>query len=220
MLEAQTLKYNFGQIFYNSKTITSVINQYEEYTNRNFSMFRYQHAFNKRWSSFLGYSYFEGWTDFSINRPYDPNIGASWGGNGASYLTVRRFSIGGGYDLVEKDWLYCMPILMMNLQKSFPTNEAEISDIIDSRTDSEIAGIVYNYPYSTTQIVPEVGFEFGVVLFKRIDVGLTISYAFGHKSFQDLTFGYTYKGIPQPTSKWYSDGTAWFSTLGIGFKLF
>lgn len=220
LLDAQTLKYNFGQIFYNSKTTTPAISQYEEYTNRNFNLFRYQHTFYKRWNAFLGYSYFEGWTDFSIDRPYDPSIGASWGGNGASYLNVHRLSVGAGYDLLKKNWIYCIPVLTLNIQRSHPTNDAELSDIIDSRTDPEIAGIIYNYPYLTTQIVPELGLEFGVVVFKRIDLGLTISHAFGHKSFQDLTFEYTYRGLPQPTAKWYSDGTAWFSTIGIGFKLF
>lgn len=216
--EAQTLKYNVGQIFYNSKTITPVISQYEEYTNRNFTLLRYQHSFDERWNAFLGYSYFEGWTDFSIHRPYYPNLGASWGGNGASYLKITRFSLGVGYDLMKKKGLYCIPTLMLNLQKSRPTNDPEISDIIDSRTDPDFAGVIYNTPYYTTQIVPELGLEFGVVIFKRVDLGLNLSYAFGHKSFQDLTFEYTYQGVPQPTAKWYSDGTAWFATLGIGFK--
>jgi hypothetical protein len=211
---AQVFSVNAGQIFYNSKTVTPVIGQYEEYTNRNVFLIGYQHHIQRNWNIFCNFSQFDGWTDFSINRPYEPALGASWAGSGASYTRVQKYGLGLGYDFLRKQRFYLSPIFAIQIQRATATNDAEILEVIDNRTDKEIQGVLFNSPHDNIQVLPEFGLKFGMLFFNRLDIGVSSSYALGHKSFQDLTFNYSPKGIQQPMAKWYSDGTAFFFHAG------
>jgi hypothetical protein len=72
--------------------------------------------------------------------------------------------------------------------------------------------------YNTAQVVPIVGFKTGVVIRRRIEVGLNVQGVYGFKSCQDMLFDYSYKVKAQETAVFESKGTGVFAAFSIGYR--
>jgi len=69
-----------------------------------------------------------------------------------------------------------------------------------------------------TQFAPVLGVDIGLNCCKRIDFRLSLLGVYAFKSFQDMYFTYSYKGVPQETAVFESTGTGIFTSLSIGYR--
>lgn len=104
------------------------------------------------------------------------------------------------------------------MQKSIPNGD-EFYDVDQPNGPDYIqTDPVITETFNTTQIVPSFGFKTGFVFWNRLDLGLDFRWVFGFKSFQDMYFEYSYKGVPQETAIFEATGTGLFTALSLGYR--
>ncbi|MDV7401201.1 hypothetical protein RZS08_57825, partial [Arthrospira platensis SPKY1] len=71
---------------------------------------------------------------------------------------------------------------------------------------------------NTTQLVPSLGLKTGILLWKQIELGLSVQGVLGFKSYQNMYFKYYYKGVTQETAIFQGKGTGLYTALNIGYR--
>jgi hypothetical protein len=181
----------------------------------------YEHVLNnKKISLFTSFCSFDGFTFIVFEHGgYVDGNGNSVDAYGFSGITVQRFDFGFNYnffDIYRK--LYLKPLLGVGLQFSRKKGN-EIGNLlpINGPNYFQIEPIIA-LPLNTTQFVPSIGFKTGFVFWKRLDLSFGFQGVLGHKAYQKLSLKYQYKGIPQKTGEFESNGTGIFVTLGVGYR--
>ncbi|HRO73974.1 MAG TPA: hypothetical protein PK611_09915, partial [Saprospiraceae bacterium] len=122
------------------------------------------------------------------------------------------------YSIFSKKAFYLKPLITIGLQLSTPDNtEYGAFERQNGPEYFELEPISAKQ-FNTTQVVPSLGLKTGITLWKHIDLGLTIQGVLGFKSFQNMYFKYTYKGVPQETAVFEAKGTGIYTAFSIGYR--
>ncbi len=204
-----------GKVWYNSKTITPVIGQFEEGDLDDYFSFHFDYyAKNKKVQLGLAYAFYRGTTGFKLKTDF-------WRGNATAATTVHRYELKGGYNLLKSSsGLKLMPQLRIIFENAVATASFSERAYIDSRIDDNYEGPIFVDPFDSFQILPGLGIDLDWNYWWRLHFVLNVYHAWGHKPFQKYYFEYTYDGVEQPRGEWYSDGTGWFLSAGMGMTLF
>ena len=222
---AQTISGGFGPVFTHSNQRIKMVNSREDFMNTAYQWsVSYEHAFKRfeRLSLITSASSFEGVTFIIFEE------GSVDGGFGGGYLLGVGFS---GVDIVRIDFqlardlfslhrrIYLRPMIGIGLQVSKSQNIMfyNIADI-QGPDYFQIADITTE-AFNTVQFVPVAGLKTGVLLWRRIELGVSIQGVVGFRSYQDLYFPYSYRGEVQETAVFESKGTGIFATLNLGYRL-
>lgn len=183
----------------------------------------YEHFINsKPYSFFASYIRFKGYTFIKFREGSVLEYGGvPLIGNGFSGVNVSRYDIGMNYNLISnKRKFYIKPFIAFGLQVSKSTNFEYWNDDYDKPNGPEYfqTADMEVDKLNTTQIVPSLGIKTGFIFWKRLDLGLSIQGVYGFKSYQNMYFHYSYKGIPQETAVFQATGTGLFCSLNLGFR--
>jgi hypothetical protein len=219
----QTISFGYGPIYTHTNQKVKMVNSKEDFQNTDDQFdISYEHFIkNSRFSILASYSTFDGytWIKFREGSVIAPD-GFPVIGDGFSGTTLHRFDFGISYNLIpEKYKFYLKPLILFGIQKSIPKDVEIYSELfkVDGPEYFELEPISAEQ-FNTTQIVPSIGFKTGVVLWKRIELGLTVQGVLGFKSYQNMYFKYSYKGVPQETAIFEANGTGVYTALSIGYR--
>ncbi len=221
--DAQILSFNLiGDMWYDTKTVSPVKFEIEEWdrTYNEFYQFNYIHFFKKKpFSLLLEGKRFLGFTDFTYQIP---NKIGSYKGYGSARTVISRVGIGGVYKLLKKSRRFDLgPYLMLNVEQSKITWHGDNRNAVLSRPEFlPYQGTSYIEPIERFQILPQVGINANIRLLWRIFLTANLSYSYGFRPYQKQTFEYSFDGVPQPNASYYSDGTGFFYSFGVGFELY
>ncbi len=223
IVSAQSISIGYGPVFTHTNQKVKMVNSEEDFQNTDYQFsIKYEHFIKNSKLSVLGsYSSFDGhtWIKFREGSVIAPD-GFPVIGDGFSGTTLHRFDFGISYNLIpEKFKFYLKPLILFGIQKSIPKDVEIYSELfkVDGPEYFELEPISAEQ-FNTTQIVPSIGFKTGVVLWKRIELGLTVQGVLGFKSYQNMYFKYSYKGVPQETAIFEANGTGVYTALSIGYR--
>ncbi|MBK9632322.1 MAG: hypothetical protein IPO62_14890 [Saprospiraceae bacterium] len=215
---AQSLSIGAGPIFTLTKQEVKLVKGKSNFENTGFSKnLSYEHLLNLKNSYALFTAAFfkgESWIKFKEGSV------SSFDGLGFRGTDIQRFSIGFGFAPFGIEKSYYL--------KSFLTIGCQFSKTLGHEffgSQGQIQGPDYfeiepvtAEAYNTFQLFPSLGIKTGLLIYKIIDIGITIQGVYGFKPYQKIYFKYNYKGIPQETAIFASDGTGLFIDLGIGIN--
>lgn len=223
IVSAQSISIGYGPIFTHTNQKVKMVNSEEDFQNTDYQLvISYEHFLkNSKYSVFGTFSKFDGhtWIKFREGSVIAPD-GFPVIGDGFSGTTLHRFDFGISYNLIsEKYMFYLKPLILFGIQKSIPKDVEIYSELfkVDGPEYFELEPISAEQ-FNTTQIVPSIGFKTGIVLWKRIELGLTVQGVLGFKSYQNMYFKYSYKGEPQETAVFEAKGTGIYTALSIGYS--
>ncbi|HRO09777.1 MAG TPA: hypothetical protein PK047_13000 [Saprospiraceae bacterium] len=219
----QSISIGYGPIFTHTNQKVKMVNSEEDFQNTDDQfLINYEHFIKNTKFSVLGsYSSFNGhtWIKFREGSVIAPD-GFPVIGDGFSGVTLHRLDFGLSYNFIPENFIfYLKPSLLIGIQKSIPEDVEIYSELfkIDGPEYFELEPISAK-KFNTTQIVPSLGLKTGITLWKHIDLGLTIQGVLGFKSFQNMYFKYTYKGVPQETAVFEAKGTGIYTAFSIGYR--
>jgi hypothetical protein len=140
-------------------------------------------------------------------------------GVGYSGVIINRFDLGLSYNLLHNhSIIYFKPLLNIGIQIS--KSDGSEYGAFERQNGPEYIELepISAQTFNNSQIVPSIGFKTGIVLWKRIELGLTVQGVLGFKSYQNMYFKYSYKGVPQETAVFEANGTGIYTTLSIGYR--
>lgn len=218
---AQTLSIGFGlnyTLTHQKKPMVKGMDYFDN-TDNSFK-FSYEHSLRlKKWSIFGTYTKYEGYTfiSFKEGSVITPD-GFPLIGNGFNGVNVSRIDLGVFWHTFKKKKFFLKTSISIGLQVS-KTNGSEIANLItiDGPDYFELEPI-WVKPHNTKQIVPSIGVKMGYVFWKRLELSLQIQGVYGFKSFQNMYFNYSYKGVPQEIAVFEATGTGVFTSLSIGYR--
>lgn len=220
--EGQAISIGYGPIFTHTNQKVKMVNSEDDFMNTDEQfVVNYEHFLkNHRYSVIGTYSNFDGhtWIKFREGSVIAPD-GFPTLGVGYSGVNISRFYIGLCYDLLyNHNIIYLKPFLNIGLQIS-KSNGYEYG-AFERQNGPEYFELepISGEQFNTTQIVPSLGIKTGFVVWKRIELGLTIQGVLGFKSYQNMYFKYSYKGVPQETAVFEAKGTGVFTALSIGYR--
>lgn len=221
-VSSQSLSIGFGPVFTHTNQRVKMVDSREDFMNTSAQwVLSYEHFMKGSSVSFLvEVSKYEGATWMRFNEgSYIGQDGLPTLGRGFSGVIVSRLDFMVSYNLLPSfRKYYIKPFAGFGLQRSRDLNyEFGNFEWISGPDYFQLTPIVAK-AYNTLQIVPALGFKTGVAIRHRIDVGLTVRGVYGFKSYQDLFFEYSYKGIPQEMAVFESKGTGVFVALSLGYR--
>lgn len=220
---AQSISIGYGPIFTHTNQKVKMVNSEEDFQNTDYQLvFSYEHLLkNSKCSIFGTFSKFNGytWIKFREGSLIAPD-GFPTLGVGFSGINITKFEFGSFYNCFRLNkWSFFKPFVSLGIQRS-NKNEWEFWADLEPITGPEYVELepILVESNNTTQIVPSLGFKTGFVLWKRIELGLTVQGVLGFKSYQNLYFKYSYKGVPQETAVFEANGTGIYTALSIGYR--
>jgi len=220
---SQSISIGYGTIHTHTNQKVKMVSSEEafQHTDEQFTI-TYEHQIkNTRFSIFGAYSAFDGHTWIKFR---EGSVIAFGGfpilGVGFSGVNITKYEIGGSYSCFNLNKsIFLRPFFSLGIQLSHKNEWEFWNDIqpINGPDYQELQPILID-SYNTTQIVPALGIKTGVMLWKRIELGLTVQGVLGFKSFQNMYFKYSYNGIPQETAVFEANGTGIYTALSIGYR--
>lgn len=218
---SQTLSIGFGPNYTLTTQRVRMVNSknYFDNTDGSFKFAYYHDILKDKFSISIAYTKFEGITfiAFEEGSVIQPD-GAIILAIGFYGVDVNRFDIGINYKLISRGKFYLEPSITLGLQQSIPIGIDFYDRFVPNGPDYVQTGPINTETFNTTQIVPSFGFKTGFVFWNRLDLGLDFRWIFGFKSFQDMYFEYSYKGVPQKTAVFEATGTGLFTALSLGYR--
>ena len=210
---AQVLSLGTGQMFYNSKTIVPVINQYESRSNDEYHVLDLSLFEKDRYLFGAVFSTYQGWVDFNANAE-------TWRGFGSSRTRLWRLSPYMGYIINPGHKFRFIPYFKVVLEQSIITGlSSHKSRVTEIDEAFGYQGAIFVEPIQRLQIAPAAGLILSWNPFGKFYLQGNIYYTYGYRAFQKYYFEYSYQGVAQPTAEWHANGTGVFTNLGIGYKL-
>ena len=220
---SQTLSVGFGPVFTHTNQRVRMVNSKEDFMNTSAQwMLAYEHQLKRpeNLSVSIMASKYEGatWMRFSEGS-YIGSDGFPTLGRGFSGVAITRIDFVFYHNLIAKNRIvFFKPNIGLGVQFSKDLGyEFGNFEWINGPDYFQLAPIVAE-AYNTVQVVPILGFKTGVVIWRRIEVGLNVQGVYGFKSYQDMFFDYSYKGDIQETAIFESKGTGVFAALSIGYR--
>jgi hypothetical protein len=220
---SQTLSMGFGPVFTHTNQRVRMVNSKEDFMNTSAQwMLAYEHQLKSPESLSVSImaSKYEGatWMRFSEGS-YIGSDGFPTLGVGFSGVNITRIDLQVIYNLFKaKQRFYVKPSIGLGVQVSKDLDYDFYNlEQINGPDYFQLAPIVAE-AYNTVQVVPILGFKTGVVIWRRIEVGLNVQGVYGFKSYQDMFFDYSYRGEIQETAVFESKGTGVFAALSIGYR--
>jgi hypothetical protein len=212
-MSAQQFSVHFaGQANYFSKTLDPVINQDgRNFTNTQYIGIKYDHTFKGDQLYLAAYLFrFDGWVGFTVSDPYF--------GFGTGRGPLYRIGSSIGWNLLKNSRIKLIP--NANLIVQWPKNLGyESMGDIDPNMHTPFKGTIYFEGLNTTSILIGPGLDLIYNPWWRINLIFSSYYSFGFVPYAKYFFEYTYDGIRQPLGIWSADGTGFFYSVGVGFKL-
>lgn len=221
----QAISVGIGPIFTHTNQKVKMVNSSDDFQNTDYQIaFSYEHFLkHKRVSLLSTFSYFDGVTliKFREGSVSGNGEGGYTIGVGYSGTIINRLDVGVAYNIFPKlRKFYLKPILMIGIQSSNRLDDVEIGSEYFEIYGPEYEQLEYITAehFNTLQIVPVAGLKSGFVLWKRIDIGLTMQGVWGFKSYQNMYFKYAYKGVPQETAVFEAKGTGIYAAFSVGYR--
>ena len=219
---AQSISIGYGPIFTHTNQKVKMVNSKEDFQNTdNQFLINYEHFIKNSKFSILGsYSSFDGhtWIKFREGSVIAPD-GFPTLGVGYSGVIINRFDLGLSYNLFnDLSMIYFKPFLTLGIQIS--KSDGSEYGAFERQNGPEYNELepISAQTFNNSQIVPSLGLKTGFILWKRIELGMTIQGVLGFKSYQNMYFKYSYKGVPQETAVFEANGTGIYTALSIGYK--
>jgi hypothetical protein len=210
---AQVLSLGPGQMFYNSKTIVPVVNQYEEKDNRPYYSFDFTLPSIGRYLPGLELSMYAGWVDF--NAP-----GETFAGFGSSRTTLFRISPSLGYRLLPNHKFDCIPYFKIVMEQSIFTGLTKGRSVVAAIEEpGGYTGTIFVEPIARFQVMPAAGLMLSWNPIGPLYLRGNIYYSYGYRPFQKYFFEYNYQGVDYRTAEWHANGTGVFTSIGLGVRL-
>lgn len=144
----------------------------------------------------------------------------SYSGIGQGTTKYETFAFGLKYKKsFLKDRLSIYPGIYMrfvDVKRTWPDSSMLYWDPLEYYPYS---GISYTIAYPGQYLVPELRLALDVRFLWRMHLYLNMAYARGFHRTQDLVFEYSYKGVPQPKTVAYVNGTELRFHLGLKFDI-
>jgi len=209
----QVLSLGYGQMFYNSKTIVPVVNQFENNSNEQYYSLDFTFLEIDRCLLGIELASYEGWVDFNASAE-------TWVGFGASQTTLFRLSPYLGYIIKPNQKFRFIPYFKVIIEQSVITGlSSGINRVAEVDEAFGYQGIIYVEPIQRFQFAPGAGLILSWNPIGRIYLLGNIYYTYGYRPFQKYYFEYSYQGVEQPTAEWHANGTGVFTSIGLGWKL-
>src|SRR5690606_23488849 len=221
--KSQSISLGYGPIYTHTNQKVKMVHSEEDFQNTDDQItIHYEHFIKNSGLSILGsYSTFDGhtWIKFRAGSVIAPD-GFPVIGDGFSGTTLHRFDFGVAYNIIPPKYsFYLKQLLLAGIQKSIRKDVEIYSEIFEIYGPEYVQSeFVTAEHFNTTQIVPSLGIKTGVVLWKRIELGLTVQGVLGFKSYQNMYFKYSYKGVPQETAVFEAKGTGIYTALSIRYR--
>jgi hypothetical protein len=220
--DSQTLSFGYGPIFTHTNQKVKMVNSEEDFQNTdNQFVFSYEHNLkNTRYSVFGTYSKFDGhtWIKFREGSVIAPD-GFPTLGVGYSGVKINKFDVGWCFNFLKSNKIFFVKsLLSLGLQIS-KTDGSEYG-AFEMQNGPEYVELepISARTFNSSQFVPSFGIKTGVLLWSHIELGLTFQGVLGHKSYQNMYFKYSYKGVPQETAVFEANGTGIYTALSIGYR--
>lgn len=220
--KGQAITIGYGPIFTHTNQKVKMINSEEDFQNTDYQVtINYEHYFKNSNFSVLGsYSTFDGhtWIKFREGSVIAPD-GFPTLGVGYSGVNINRFDLSLSYNLLHNhSIIYFKPFFTIGIQIS--KSDGSEYGAFERQNGPEYIELepISAQTFNNSQIVPSLGFKTGVVLWKRIEIGLTIQGVLGFKSYQNMYFKYSYKGVLQETAVFEANGTGIYTAFSIGYR--
>ena len=209
----QVLSLGTGQMFYNSKTIVPVVNQFESRSNDEYHSLNLTIIEIDRYMIGTAFSTYQGWVDFNANAE-------TWRGFGSSRKRLWRLSPYLGYIISPDRKFRFIPYIKVIIEKSVITGlNSSKSQVAEIDEPFGYQGSIFVEPIKRIQLAPGAGLLLHWNTFGRLYLIGNIYYTYGYRPFQKYYFEYSYQGVEQPTAEWHANGTGVFTSIGIGYKL-
>jgi hypothetical protein len=222
VVSSQSISIGYGPIFTHTNQKVKMVNSEEDFQNTDYQFsINYEHFIkNSKFSVVGSYSSFAGhtWIKFREGSVIAPD-GFPTLGVGYSGVIIHRFDLGLSYNLLHNhSTIYFKPFLNIGIQIS--KSDGSEYGAFERQNGPEYIELepISAQTFNNSQIVPSLGLKTGVILWKRIELGLTVQGVLGFKSYQNMYFKYSYKGVPQETAVFEANGTGIYTTLSIGYR--
>jgi hypothetical protein len=222
-VNCQTVSFGFGPIFTHTNQKVKMVHSEEDFQNTDYQLvIGYEHFLkNSKYSVFGSFSKFDGhtWIKFREGSVIAPD-GFPTLGVGYSGTSLFRLDFGAAYNLFSSKYsFYLKPLIFIGIQKSTRKDIEIYSEIFEIYGPEYVQNeLVSAEQFNSTQIVPSIGFKTGAVLWKRIELGLIVQGVLGFKSYQNMYFAYSYRGVPQKTAVFEANGTGIYTAFSVGYK--
>lgn len=224
ILNGQNISFEFGSANFPEKSISGlnpeIKSPKKSNSSENFYRISYEQAIKNKLVLTGAFARYPMSTHINFKIRDDSAKGFGWGG---TYVT--RFDLNLIYNLFARSNFIVQPYIGTGLQVSKADQNTKLSGDFLANWITEIIPYVNAFDvegesYSNTQFVPNFGLKVGYAFWNRLELFLEYQQVFGHKTIQEISMNYSYKGIEQPKAIIYSDGTGRFVSLGIGYRLF
>lgn len=219
---AQSISVGYGPIFTHTNQKIKMVNSEEDFQNTDYQFsINYEHFIkNSRFSILGSYTSFDGhtWIKFREGSVIAPD-GFPTLGVGYSGVDINKVDLGVSYNLFQNlGKISFKPFFTFGIQIS--KSDGSEYGAFERQNGPEYIELepISAQTFNNSQIVPSLGFKTGIVLWKRIELGLTVQGVLGFKSYQNMYFKYSYKGVPQETAVFEANGTGIYTALSIGYK--
>lgn len=214
----QTLNIGTGPIFTLTKQEVKLVNGHNDFQNTGFSKnLYYEHLLPLKNSYILLNTIFfkgESWIRFRNGSV------SSFDGIGFTGTKIQRYNIGFGiapFGINKSFYVKSFLSIGCQISKSLGHDFFGSQGQIQGPEYFEVEPITAE-ALNTLQVIPTLGIKTGFLIYRIIDIGLTIQGVYGFKSYQKMYFKYIYQGVQQKTAIFSADGTGLFIDLGIGIN--
>lgn len=223
IMNGQNINFEFGSANFPEKSITAlnpeIKSPNKSNSSENFYKITYEQAIKNKLiltGAFAKYG-----MSTHINFKLGDGSAESFGWSGTN---VTRFDLNIMYNIFAGSKFIFQPYIGSGLQVSKAHQKTRLGGYIFAQWVTESIPYVNAFDvegesYSNTQFVPNFGLKVGYAFWNRLELFLEYQQVIGHKTIQEISMNYSYKGIEQPKAITYSDGTSRFVSLGIGYRL-
>ncbi|MBK8622838.1 MAG: hypothetical protein IPN79_14055 [Saprospiraceae bacterium] len=223
IVSSQSISIGYGPIFTHTNQKVKMVNSEEDFQNTDYQfLINYEHFIKNSKFSILGsYSSFDGhtWIKFREGSVIAPD-GYPTLGVGYSGVDINRIDLGMSYNLFQNHGkIFFKSFFTIGIQIS--KSDGSEYGAFERQNGPEYIELepISAQTFNNSQIIPSIGFKTGIVLWKRIELGLTVQGVLGFKSYQNMYFKYSYKGVPQETAVFEANGTGIYTALSIGYRI-
>lgn len=224
ILNGQTINFEFGSTNFREKSITAlhpeIRNLNKSNSSENFYRVTYEQPITNKLIVVSGFAKYRMSTNMNFKINDDVVLGYGWSGT-----NVTRFDLNLMYNFFAGSKFIVQPYLGLGLQVSKAKQQTRLGGdllaqwITESIPHVNVIDDLEGTSFSNAQLVPNFGLKLGYAFWNRLELYLEYQQVFGHKTIQEISMNYSYKGIEQPKAITYSDGTSRFVSLGIGYRL-
>jgi len=213
---AQSIYVEGGLLFFKNKIVSPLKLQNPTNSQDEYMMVGYEHKLSGFYdiSVSFDYSYYFNGPEFSVKAPDNSESYIGFGGFGTTFNEGHAFAIGAR---LPKTFYNRITISSGLYFKTIKVNNTWSNEFNVPFSDEPYTGIYSSSVYEGWKYQPEIRFALDIRFLRRMHFYVNFGFSYGFSKWQDLTYDYSYKGVPQPRAEVYVDGTGRFANIGLKF---